>query len=119
MLDSGEYELRDERGRTLFTLRNMSAEEPPGLRHAGAYLTGLTFALDVPRAPQPARVFEQMMTLALRFADALQGDVVDDNHKMLTAKGRKVIAETITGIASEMQAKSVSPGSSAALRLYS
>ena len=118
VLDSGEYELRDERGHTLFTLRNMSAEEPPGIRHAGAYLTGLTFALDVPRAPQPARVFEQMMTLALRFADALQGDVVDDNRKVLTANGRKVIAETITGIASDMQVKGVAPGSSAALRLY-
>jgi FtsZ-interacting cell division protein ZipA len=118
-LDSGEYELRDELGHVLFTLRNMSAEEPPGIRHAGTYLTGLTFALDVPRAPQPARVFDRMMTLALRFADTLQGDVVDDNRKALTANGRKVIADTITGIASEMESKGVVPGSSAALRLYS
>ena len=117
--DSGEYEMRDELGHAVFILRNMSAEEPPGIRQAGAYLTGLTFALDVPRAAKPASVFERMMTLALRFADALQGDVVDDNRKPLTAKGRKVIADTIAGIAGEMQAKGVAPGSSAALRLYS
>ena len=118
-LDSGEYELRDELGHTLFTLRNMNAEEPPGVKHAGAYLTGLTFALDVPRAARPASVFERMMTLALRFADTLQGDVVDDNRKLLTANGRKVIADTIVGIAAEMEANGVAPGSSAALRLYS
>ena len=118
-LDSGEYELRDELGHTLFTLRNMNADEPPGIKHAGAYLTGLTFALDVPRATLPASVFTRMMTLALRFADTLQGDVVDDNRKLLTANGRKVIADTIGSIADEMQAKGVAPGCSAALRLYS
>ena len=118
-LDSGEYELRDELGHALFTLRNMNADEPPGIKHAGAYLSGLTFALDVPRATQPGSVFTRMITLALRFADTLQGDVVDDNRKVLTANGRKVIADTIGGIAEEMQAKGVVPGSSAALRLYS
>jgi hypothetical protein len=117
-LDSGEYELRDELGHALFTLRNMNAEEPPGVRHAGAYLTGLTFALDVPRAAKPAQVFERMMTLALRFADSLQGDVVDDNRKLLTANGRKVIADTIASIGGEMEARGVTPGSAAALRLY-
>ena len=118
-LDSGEYEMRDERGHTLFILRNMNADEPPGIRQVGAYLTGLTLAIDVPRAAKPGSVFERMMTLALRFADTLQGDVVDDNRKLLTANGRKVIAETIASIAGEMEAKSVAPGSSAALRLYS
>ena len=118
-LDSGEYEMRDERGHALFTLRNMNADEPPGIRQVGAYLTGLTFAIDVPRAPHPGSAFERMMTLALRFADTLQGDVVDDNRKLLTANGRKVIAETIASIAGEMEAKGVAPGSSAALRLYS
>ena len=118
-LDSGVYAMRDELGHTLFTLRNMNADEPSGIRQAGAYLTGLSFALDVPLAAEPASVFERMMTLALRFADALQGDVVDDNRKLLTAKGRKVIADTIAGIADEMQTNGVAPGSSAALRLYS
>ena len=118
-LDTGEYQMRDERGHVLFSLRNMNADEPPGIKSAGSYLTGLTFALDVPRAAQPARVFEQMMKLALRFADTLQGDVVDDNRKLLTANGRKVISDTIVSIAGEMEAMGVAPGSSAALRLYS
>jgi hypothetical protein len=118
-LASGEYVLRDELGNVLFTLRNMNTDEPPGIRMAGAYLTGLSFALDVPRTPQPEKTFERMMILALRFADTLHGEVVDDNRKLLTANGRKVIVDTIVQIAGTMEARNVVPGSSAALRLYS
>ncbi len=118
-LSSGEYVSRDELGHVLFTLRNMNADEPPGIKSAGTYLTGLCFALDVPRTPLPQKVFERMMALALRFADSLQGEVVDDNRKLLTANGRKVIVDTIVEIADTMQTRGVIPGSSAALRLYS
>ncbi len=118
-LSSGEYALRDELNHVLFTLRNMNADEPPGIKSAGTYLTGLCFALDVPRTPMPQKVFERMMALALRFADSLQGEVVDDNRKLLTANGRKVIVDTIVEIAGTMQTRGVIPGSSAALRLYS
>ena len=100
-------------------VRAATAAEPPGIKHAGAYLTGLSFALDVPRTPRPDKVFEQMMQLTMRFADALHGEIVDDNRALLTANGRKVIAETIGQIAATMAARNVVPGGSAALRLYS
>jgi len=118
-LASGEYALRDELGHILFTLRNMNPDEPPGIKAAGAYLTGLCFALDVPRTPHPGKTFERMMALAIRFADTLHGEVVDDNRKLLTANGRKVIVDTIAQIAGVMEARNVAPGSSAARRLYS
>lgn len=118
-LASGEYAFRDELGNVLFTLRNMNADEPPGIKMAGAYLTGLCFALDVPRTPHPEKTFERMMTLAMRFADTLHGEVVDDNRKLLTANGRKVIVDTIAQIAGAMEARNVVPGGPAALRLYS
>ncbi len=116
--DNGEYVMTNPLGQALFSLRNLNPSEPTGFKRAGGYLTGLTFALDVPRAAQPAAVFGQMMTVALRFADTLQGDVVDDNRRLLTANGRKVIGETIVSIAGSMEARGVTPGSSAALRLY-
>ena len=118
-LATGEYALRDELGQVLFTLRNMNAEEPPGIKMAGAYLSGLCFALDVPRTPRPEKNFERMMALAMRFADTLHGEVVDDNRKLLTANGRKVIADTIVQITGAMETRNVLPGSAAALRLYS
>lgn len=116
---SGEYVMRDELGNVQYSLRNMNADEPPGIRQAGAYLTGLSFALDVPRTPLPEKTFDRMMALVMRVADALQGEIVDDNRKLLTANGRKVITETIQQLAAQMQARNVAPGSPAALRLYS
>ena len=120
-LESGEYVVRDEHGNVLVTLRNIEPGEPAGIKRAGGvsgYLTGLTFALDVPRTVDADRVFERMFVLALKFADVLQGEVVDDNKKILTANGRKVIADTIVHIMAKMEAQSISPGGSVALRLY-
>ncbi len=118
-LSTGEFAKKDDYGRLLFVLRNGNPSESPSIRSDQPYLTQLTFALDVPRTPQAGRVFERMFALALQFADVLHGEVVDDNKKVLTAHGRKLIAETIHGIAGEMQQKGIAPGSSIALRLYS
>lgn len=119
LLPSGEYALQDELARPLFTLRNMNAGEPPGIRQSGAYLTGLSLALDVPRTDDPDKIFERMMAMAMKLADALTGEIVDDNRKLLTANGRKVIGETIVDIVHRMEERGVLPGSAVALRLYS
>ncbi len=118
-LATGEFAKKDDYGRLLFVLRNGNPHESPSIRTDQPYLTQLTFALDVPRTPQAGRVFERMFALALQFADVLHGEVVDDNKKVLTAHGRKLIAETIHGITGEMQQKGIAPGSSIAIRLYS
>jgi hypothetical protein len=117
-IDSGEYVMRDDRGHLLFTLRNFDPAEPPGIKRSTGYIAGLTFALDVPRTPNAHRIFEQMFNLANQFADVMQGEVVDDNRRVLTANGRKVIADTIVHISTEMEAKGIEPGSATALRLY-
>jgi ZipA, C-terminal FtsZ-binding domain len=117
-IDSGEYVMRDDRGHLLFTLRNFDPAEPPGIKRSTGYIAGISFALDVPRTPNAHRVFEQMFNLGQQFADVLQGEVVDDNRRALTANGRKVIADTIVHISTEMEAKGIEPGSATALRLY-
>jgi hypothetical protein len=117
-IDSGEYVMRDDRGHLLYTLRNFDPAEPPGIKRSTGYIAGITFALDVPRTPNAQRVFEQMFNLANQFSDVMQGEVVDDNRRALTANGRKVIADTIVHISTEMEAKGIEPGSATALRLY-
>lgn len=117
-IDSGEYVMRDDHGHLLFTLRNFDPAEPPGIKRSTGYIEGITFALDVPRTLSARRVFEQMFNLSQQFADILQGEVVDDNRRVLTSNGRKVIADTIVHIATEMEAKGIEPGSATALRLY-
>ncbi len=115
---SGEYVQQDEHGHLLYTLRNMDPSEPPGIKRSTGYLSGLSFALDVPRTANAAKVFEQMFQVAVQFADVLQGEVVDDNRRVLTANGRKVITDTIVDITAQMEAKGVAPGGLTALRLY-
>lgn len=118
-LDSGEYVMKDELARVHYVLRNYEPGQPAGIKHAtSGYLNGLTFALDLPRTERPVKVFEQMVAHAIKFADVLNGEVVDDNKKVLTANGRKVIADTIATITARMIAKGVEPGSAIALRLY-
>jgi hypothetical protein len=118
-LPAGEYAAKDDLGRMLYTLRNGNPAESSALRTEQPYFTQLTFALDVPRTPQPAQVFERMYALALQFADVLQGELVDDNKKTLTAQAKRSINDTIHEITGEMQQKGVAPGSATALRLYS
>jgi ZipA, C-terminal FtsZ-binding domain len=115
---SGEYVQQDEHGHLLYTLRNMDPSEPPGIKRSTGYLSGLSFALDVPRTANAAKIFEQMFQVAVQFADVLQGEVVDDNRRVLTANGRKVITDTIVDITAQMEAKGVAPGGLTALRLY-
>ncbi len=117
-IDSGEYVMRDDRGHLLFTLRNFDPAEPPGIKRSTGYIAGISFALDVPRTPNAHRIFEQMFNLSQQFADVMQGEVVDDNRRPLTANGRKVIADTIVHISTEMEAKGIEPGSVTARRLY-
>jgi ZipA, C-terminal FtsZ-binding domain len=117
-LASGEFAMMDDINRVLFVLRNGHPDEPLGIRRDQGYHTQLTFAIDVPRTPNAAENFQRMFTLALQFADVLQADVVDDNKKLLTANGRKMIHDTIREILGEMQQKGIASGSSTALRLY-
>ena len=116
--ESGEYVMQDDHGRTLYTLRNIDPAEPPGIKRSTGYLSGLTFAVDVPRTPDAARTFERMFLVVMKIADVLQGEVVDDNRKVLTASGRKVISDTITSITAQMEARGIAAGSATALRLY-
>ena len=117
--ENGECTLRDEVGRLLFTLRNGDAAEPPGIRRDSGYHTLLTLALDVPCTPRAAASFERMFGLALMLADRLGADVVDDNHKLLTASGRTLIADAVGKIEAHMAAKGIPTGSANALRLFS
>jgi len=118
-LPAGEYAAKDDLSRVLYTLRNGNPAESSSLRTEQPYFTQLTLALDVPRTPNPSQVFERMYTLALQFADVLQGELVDDNKKTLTAQAKRSINDTIHEITGEMQQKGVVPGSATALRLYS
>jgi FtsZ-interacting cell division protein ZipA len=116
-LPTGEYSQANEAGHVLFTVRNMEPTEPPAINKSG-YLSGLSFALDVPHCVDGMLALERMLHLARQLGDALGGDLVDDNRRPLNPNGIEAIRQAIRGIAAQMDHFGVPPGSPAAKRLY-
>lgn len=79
----GMFTRYDDAGRPQFSLQNYENTLFNGDNLRTLTTHGLTFLLDVPRVEHGEAVFVQMVTLAQRFADVLQGTLVDDNRQPL------------------------------------
>ena len=119
LLDDGCFHSRDGKGLTEFVLSNLepvlfSAE---GMR--GLTTQGITLTLDVPRVADGVQVFERMMALAQRIAEALGGVVVDDNRAPFGDKAVGLIRSQIGQFQGQMAEQGIPAGSPLALRLFS
>ncbi len=118
--DDGVFTRRDDDGRTQFTLQNFETTRfsAESLRNMTTH--GLTFVLDVPRVAHGERVFQQMADLAKRFAETLQGTLVDDNRQPLNDVQLDHIRREFIGKPQATMASFGLPaGSAQALRLFS
>jgi hypothetical protein len=116
----GQFTRYDEAGRAQFCLQNY--ESTPFTAESVRTLTthGLTFVLDVPRVDHGERVFMQMTELAKRFADTLQGALVDDNRQPLSdAQLDHIRREFVGKPQATMASFGLPAGSAQALRLFS
>lgn len=110
----------DDDGRVQFTLHNYESTPfaPEALRAATTH--GLTFVLDVPRVDHGERAFSQMIEILRRFADTLQGVLVDDNRQPLNdAQLEHIRREFIGKPQATMAGFGLAAGSPQALRLFS
>lgn len=118
--EDGFFTRYDDGGRIQFRLQNyestlLSAESIKTLS-----THGLTFLLDVPRVDHGERVFHQMLDLARRFGDTLQGALVDDNRQALSdAQLDHIRREFIVKPQATMAQYGLPAGSPQALRLFS
>jgi hypothetical protein len=118
--DDGVFTRFDDDGRVQFTLQNF--ETTRFSRDSMLNLTthGLTFVLDVPRVGHGERVFQQMVELAKRFAETLQGTLVDDNRQPLNdVQLDHIRREFIGKPQATMASYGIPAGSAQALRLFS
>jgi hypothetical protein len=118
--EAGAFVRSDDDGRTQFTLHNLETTQfaPDSIRTMTTH--GLTFVLDVPRVDHGERVFQQMSELAKRFAETLQGTLVDDNRQPLNdAQLDHIRREFIGKPQASMAAYGLPAGSAQALRLFS
>ena len=80
----GLFTRYDDNGRAQFSLQNYESTQFTAESIRSLSTHGLTFLLDVPRVDHGERVFMQMTELAKRFAETLQGVLVDDNRQPLS-----------------------------------
>jgi len=116
----GLFTRYDDNGCAQFSLQNYESTQfsPDSVRTLSTH--GLTFLLDVPRVDHGERVFGQMSELAKRFADALQGALVDDNRQPLSDSQLDHIRREFIGKPQATMASFGLPaGSAQAQRLFS
>lgn len=116
----GLFTRYDDAGRAQFSLQNFESTpfSPDALRNLTTH--GLTFLLDVPRVDHGERVFMQMTEVAKRFADTLQGALVDDNRQPLSDSQLDHIRREFIGKPQATMASfGLAAGSPQALRLFS
>jgi hypothetical protein len=112
---SGSFERRGPDGVVAMTLR--IADGDP--RRDAGYVTGLTFALDLPHVADPAAALGEMGKVAEAFGLALGGELVDDERRPLGAAGFAAIRRSLEAVARRMEAHGIPAGGALARRLFS
>ena len=117
--EDGRFRRRDDESRVLFELADMDATPFRAETMRSMSVSGLTLELDVPRAPEPARAFEQFRDLVRQLAQALEASVVDEKRSPVSPAAFDQIASQIQAVQRAMAARSIVPGTATALRLFS
>ena len=115
----GRFVLRDDAQRLLYTLGTREGAAFSAATMRDAMPNALTLSLDVTRAPDTRRTFESMARLANQLATVLGGSIVDDNGHTLDERALAAIANQLDSVRARLEARGVTPGSPAALRLFS
>lgn len=115
----GRFAMRDDEQRLLFTLGAQNGQLFSAETMREATPQALSLSLDVTRAPHTRRSFESLARLAHQLATVLNGRIVDDNGKALDEPAMAAIAAQLDAVRARLEARGVSPGSPAALRLFS
>lgn len=116
----GSFTRYDDNGRVLFSLQNFESTQFSADTLRTLTTHGLTFLLDVPRVDHGERTFTQMIEIAKRFADTLNGALVDDNRQPLSDSQLDHIRREFIGKPqATMASYGLIAGSPQALRLFS
>jgi hypothetical protein len=116
---TGQFEyVQEETGLVLYSLQDLR-DEPLTLEslRAGS-VPGVVLLLDVPRVPEPVKVFDQMRLLAKRLAQNLEATLVDDNHRPVDDAALAAIRAQVQATAAALREAHIEPGGQRALRLF-
>lgn len=119
LASDGTYRLQGSQNEPLIVLCNHDAEPFHAEPGENAPSPGVTLQLDVPRVPQGLQVYDSMIAIGQRLAQAVGGQLVDDNLRPLTDTGIARIRAQLEQVYARMEARGVPAGSPRALRLFS
>lgn len=108
---SGSFERRGPDGAVAMTLRLPDGE--------ASAVGAITFSLDVPHVADPVGTLDEMGRVAEAFADALGGELVDDERRALGAAGFAAIRRSLEAVVRGMDAHGIPAGGALARRLFS
>lgn len=119
LADDGSFHSCDATGRRLFMLSNHETELFDASSMGELYTHGMTFIVDVPLVADGSGVFDSMMRVAEAMAEALDGEIVDDNRALFGQEQAGVIRRQIQRIQAQMEEGGIPPGGALAARLFS
>jgi len=116
---AGQFEyVQDDTGAMLYALQNYK-QEPFTIEGLRVLTTpGIVLLLDVPRVPDPVRVFDQMRMVARRMTQTLEGVLVDDNRRPLNDVSLAAIRTQVQTTAVALTEANIDPGGVRAVRLF-
>lgn len=114
----GVFHRFDELGHELFSLTNGEGDAFRADAMRTLTTPGVTVTLDVPRAPGAVSTFRLYLDFARQLEQALGGMLVDDHKRPVGQATLEQIARQLERIYAAMDARGISAGSPAALRLF-
>ena len=116
---AGRFVRCDDAGNVLYMLVNQETSGFAAESIKTLSTHGVTFLLDVPRVASGDRVLTQMVDQARRFAEALNGALVDDNRRPLSEAAIEPIRRQVAQFQAAMTVQQLPAGSALAQRLFS
>ncbi len=103
----------------LFSLLNQNNQPFTAESLRNTVVNGITFQMDIPHVKNCAQAFNQMVVIAKKMQQSLNGLLVDDHQKPLTELQINKISQQLHTISNMMQTYGVAPGTASAMRLFS
>jgi hypothetical protein len=116
---AGHFEyMHEDTGAVLYSLQNLHAEPFTVESLRAVSVPGVVLLLDVPRALEPVKAFDQMRLLAKRLGQTLEAVLVDDNYRPVDDAALAAIRAQVQATASALREAHIEPGGQRALRLF-
>ncbi|MDR2219448.1 MAG: cell division protein ZipA C-terminal FtsZ-binding domain-containing protein [Methylobacillus sp.] len=117
--EDGAFHCEDKHGHTLYTMTSHDQRPFQTAMTPTVFYGGVSFQFEVPRVASNSDAFDGMVLFARHLEKAVNGVLADDNQRALGEVEIEKIRQHLKSLHAKMAARSIQPGTPAALRLFS